>query len=496
MQRKRRERPELLGKPLAFCASDARVERVVACSAEARRLGVAVGMKAPDAQGLAGPGRLTLLPHTPGADRRALERLAAEFERFSPSVAIEDALYPEAILADATGLAPLWGEGGEARLVDAVQQWAAGKRLVAVVSLAPTLGLAIAATRYVAPTAGPVILTTENASAFAAELPVEALRVDEPTTNSLQRLGVESVGQLLALPRASLPSRFGAELARRLDQLLGDAPEPVESFRGEAPIASRWEFESAVSCAETLAGVRRRLFEDLAEQMAHRRCGALRVLVEHLLDARGAAPVRVVLRLFRPTASAEELADLTTLHLDGVRFTHAVRCVHALVGSSAPIEARQRTLFDNDPRDDPHTLALLVNRLANRVGADRVVRVSKRQSIDPRRAFAVAPATDAPAQAYAMTPLQSQKARQLPLQVFPETEPIRVETNEQGEPALLFFQGPRSVARCWGPERIETGWWRGRGLRRDAWWVELEEGALLWLHCDLRRREWRLAGEM
>ncbi len=451
-------------------------------------------MKTPDAQGLAGPGRLVLAPHSPGADRRALERLAAEGERFSPAVALEDTDEPESLLFDVTGLALLWGEDGERRLTAAVLGWALAQRFDVAVALAPTIGLALAAARYVSREAGPVLLSGDNAPAFAAQMPVEALRIDVRSIEGLHRLGVQSIGQLLDLPRASLPSRFGAVLARRLDQMLGDAPEPVESFRGEPPLLALWEFESAVACAESLQRVRQELLSRVAEQMKRRRCGALRVLIEHLLDGDGSAPVRVVLRLFRPTASARELAELATLHLDGVRFPHAVRAVRVLVGATAPIDSRQQTLFDCERRDDPHALALLINRLASRVGVERVTRVAKRQSIDPRRAYALAPATDFAAQAFVLTPLQIQKARRLPLWMTPETEPVMVETNPHGEPVALCYCGWHDVARLWGPERIETGWWRGRSVRRDAWWVELGDGSRLWLHCDLRRREWYLAG--
>ena len=32
------------------------------------------------------------------------------------------------------------------------------------------------------------------------------------------------------------------------------------------------------------------------------------------------------------------------------------------------------------------------------------------------------------------------------------------------------------VVRVWGPERIETGWWRTRLVRRDYYQVETERG--------------------
>lgn len=112
------------------------------------------------------------------------------------------------------------------------------------------------------------------------------------------------IGQLLELPRASLSSRFGGELAPRLDQLLGGTSEPVDPFRREPLLAAGWDVESAVASAATLQHVRHQALSRGAAQMKRRRSGALRVL-DYRLDAADAAPVRVVVRLFRPTASTE-----------------------------------------------------------------------------------------------------------------------------------------------------------------------------------------------
>ena len=38
-----------------------------------------------------------------------------------------------------------------------------------------------------------------------------------------------------------------------------------------------------------------------------------------------------------------------------------------------------------------------------------------------------------------------------------------------------------SIIRSWGPERIETGWWRGPCVRRDYYRVELDDGQWWWI---------------
>ena len=71
------------------------------------------------------------------------------------------------------------------------------------------------------------------------------------------------------------------------------------------------------------------------------------------------------------------------------------------------------------------------------------------------------------------------------LSVIPEGPPVRFEW--QGESHV--------VARWWGPERIETGWWRGGDVRRDYYLVETAAGAQFWLFRTLGPQTWFVHGE-
>ena len=48
--------------------------------------------------------------------------------------------------------------------------------------------------------------------------------------------------------------------------------------------------------------------------------------------------------------------------------------------------------------------------------------------------------------------------------------------------------------RVSGPERIESGWWRGGDAKRDYYRLTLATGAALWAFCDLKSGRWFLHG--
>jgi protein ImuB len=50
------------------------------------------------------------------------------------------------------------------------------------------------------------------------------------------------------------------------------------------------------------------------------------------------------------------------------------------------------------------------------------------------------------------------------------------------------------VAGATGPERLETGWWRGGDVRRDYFRVLTECGRAFWVFRDLNTKQWYLHG--
>jgi len=65
-----------------------------------------------------------------------------------------------------------------------------------------------------------------------------------------------------------------------------------------------------------------------------------------------------------------------------------------------------------------------------------------------------------------------------------------------GPPVSFRLKGQKcEVAGSAGPERIETGWWRGRSVRRDYWRVETAAGQRFWLFRQLADGQWFLHGE-
>jgi len=87
-------------------------------------------------------------------------------------------------------------------------------------------------------------------------------------------------------------------------------------------------------------------------------------------------------------------------------------------------------------------------------------------------------------------------AGERPVRLFARPQPIDVIAGANGGgPAWFRWRGDRRrVAWSVGPERIETGWWRGRQVCRDYYVVQDQEGGRFWMFRDRENRRWYLHG--
>lgn len=471
-------------------------------------------------------------------------RIAQRCGRFSPLVGW-DATDGDSLLLDIGGVAHLFG--GEPSLCNAVAADLAssfGRSVRGAV--ADTLGAAWAGARYgfhgplESGSAAFLIIAPGKTAAFLERLPVEALRLSAETVRVLHELGLQSVGQLEALPREGFLSRFGPLLLRRLDQAFGRLDEPVPASPSPRQFAARWSDDDPIANREMIEAVLQRLVEQLAAQLADSGQGALRLecrldfelaaTVSRAVDERGGRRRTISVGLFQPSNVSAHLFELVLLQLDRLRIASPVRAIEVAATLTAPRERpRQTTLFDlgrvgpaggacgEKPEQRSRHWTMLVERLGSRLGADAVLGVRLCPEAQPELAWHVDPLVGNRRRRAARK--NGERARgqserdepgklpPRPLRLLPRPRlldcgggaSVLFDVGETPAPRLSprrFRLGGRElrIARHWGPERIETGWWRGRPIGRDYFRVETTDGCRYWLFRRLRDGQWFLYG--
>ena len=445
--------------------------------------------------------------HDVQRDRTALEQLAIWCECFSPIVGVENNESPQSLLLDITGLGRLFGS--EEQLAGKVCRAFHQRGYQVRVAIADTVGTAWAVARYgeVQATEGgksneegapPIIIPPGKCPEALGPLPIECLRIPDDTVHLLQQLGVECVDQLLALPRAGLSSRFGATLIDRVDQALGEKCEVIVAHRPPPEFETCWSLEHPTDRRSELEVMLTHLVGHLSQLLSAQDHGA--VQVECRFDCVGRRPVRMQVGLFQPTSNPQHLNDLLRMQLETVKLSKPVNGMHLRALTTVRVSGKQHELWDDPFQAATRELAALIDRLSSRLGQDHVLRIQPQADALPERAYREIPLTSAwhdrrsssrqPSKPPSFTPLQRPLWLQdppLPLQM--------VSVAADGPPIFFHYQNHKhDIVRHWGPERIETAWWRGRCVRRDYYRVETSTGSRFWLFRRLMDGQWFLHG--
>lgn len=488
---------------------DARsAQRVKACSAAAWEHAVRPGMPLAEAQTLLEPGadqiqktevRPCFARHDVRRDREALVELAEWCEQFSPLVGLDPGDEPDTLLLEVGGLAHLFG--GEAALAQAVVTACGQQGLTVHVAIADTIDAAWGFARWsqglsdgMRSESGAMAVIPPGDVAERDRLPVDVLRLPARTTEQLYRLGVRRIGQLHRLPRASLAARFGRSLLERLDKLTGAIAEPLVAHHAREPLSVCGTFEHPTTHHGAIEHVLGELLVQLSHRLLEQRQGVLRLTCQLVCQNR--QPLQIDLSLFRPTSASQHLLALAKLQLALLTLPDAVEEIRIRAVTTAPCEQRQGELFGDAPREHPAQLALLIERLSNRLGRERVVCGELQAESQAELAYRYRPLAgdSASLRTPALPPLPGPLLRPLCLFEPPQSIDV-VGIALDGPPAMFYYQRRRyRVARCFGPERIETGWWRGESSRRDYYRVETDSGDRWWLFRRLQDQRWFLQG--
>ena len=522
LQRVLRGRPELKQTACVLYQTSGNRGTVVTCSREAAQRGVTSGMPLGEARALLHTARSIFEDPTietagsesqfetatgiqptshferqhPEADLAVLRSLAWECQQFSPLVGIEPFGEADSLLIDITGGAHLFG--GERQMALKVVQVLSCRGFFPHVAVAATIGAAWAIAHYGA-------FATGRPRTLRA-LPVESLRLPSAVTRKLHEFDLHSIGQLRLLPESSLPSRFGKVLTQRLAQAFGRLAEVLTPERRQTPVAAVWPFEEPVGEQRLVVAALRRLVEQVIDQLREQNHGVLQLGIR--FTAPDAEPVSRAIRLVRPSVSLTHLWELVSLHLERLTFPQHVSRVHVQAALTAPLETTQQHLFENPTGcDDDRQLAVLVNRLSSRLGKSVVVRPQRNPEVQPELAVRYLPLVDdSPVESKQHSPPEGEQplphdlgqscASSRPLCLF--QPPIIIEvvsTIPEGPPARFWWkQRQHSIAQSWGPERLETGWWRTSAIARDYYRVETDQGRRFWLFRDINKGTWHLHG--
>ena len=476
--------PEEAQRPFVVASSD-RHPQVVAANVPARDAGIRRGQSIAAALALAPA--ITLRERDPAAEAEALAEIATLALAFTPNASL---VPPDAVVAEIGGSLRLFG--GRAQLIGQLQAAAQARGCATRIALAPTPLAALLLARAGSTMPVPDIAHLPDA---LGPLPLPLLGLDSGALEALEAAGITTFADARRLPRAALVRRFGASLIDALDHALGDRPDPRPPYRPPPRFERRLPLLSPVDTVEALGFGVNRLVTELADWLLARGLGVTRMSLalvhERHLRERGLPPTIVTFALAAAARTPAHLLAVLRERLTRVVLPAPVEAIVLASDETATLPGRNLGLL---PEDEAGTATVpLVERLRSRLSDDAVVMLESRAEHRPEHAMrtvATVHGTPASKHAAAMSghadACASVPAAARPLWLLDEARPLG--TTLETKPWILRD----------GPERIESGWWDGRDLRRDYFVAETPQGETVWIYRDHRYGtddgEWFLHG--
>jgi protein ImuB len=469
-----RHEPELWLKPVALVDPAMTTPRVVALTDRARSAGVAEGLT--PTQALARARDLTVRPRSPAQESAITKAVLQCAYGFSPYI---ESTAPGTSTLDLRGLAELKNADAPA-----LAAWAERlRKALCALNLHPRIGvgstpnLARHAARWT-----DAIEIVGNPTAFIAALPVAALDLSSDVAGILQKWGIGTVGELLALGQAELVDRIGLETLALFAAASTTAMRPLHLVQPDETFEELFEFEDGLELLEPLLFVLRRFVDQISLRLELG--GKVCELLILRLRLENGESIERRLRVPQPTRNPDILFRMLHTHLDSLRTDSAIISVGLTANPCAP-EHKQFGLFEAVLRD-PHQFQETLARLTALLGADRVGTPVRENSHRPD-AFKLIPpdfenAPDATSNRRA-TILQPIALRRLRPAINAQVETVsEAELSEAGASAPVSISCSVTSGKlklALGPWRASGNWWEPGSWQRDEWDVTTRGGQTL-----------------
>lgn len=445
-----------MSEPAAITDGSGPRRRLIACNAQARAAEICAGMDVPSA--LLREPNLRLIERSKTDERRAMRAVACWSLQFTSDVCMDATRWTLWLEAGASlryfnGLASLWMR---------MRQGVAALGYTASMGIAPTLEAAALLAQQ--PQVPPVLHRRDLRQAIGP-VPLAALSIESRVIEQLHTIGLRNLEDLLSVPAAGLARRFGEELPRYLQRLLGECADPRPRHRSPPLYRRRCGFLEPVATLEGLLFPLRRLLQELEGYLRGRDVAIQRLEVR--LRHRNGPGTALQLLTSAPQREALRLFALLREKLERTGLPQPVTELVLLAQEFVPPQITQGDFFD-DAASRNDNWSTLLDKLRARLGADAVRHLGLRDDHRPENAWCIAGDDRALA--------AGESCADRPLWLLPPT-PI------SSLPQLLGT-----------PERIEAGWWAGEDSSRDYYLARTPEGARWWLFRETATNCWYLQG--
>ena len=314
--------------------------------------------------------------------------------------------------------------------------------------------------------------------------PLSEFTLPGEVCESLAALGIETLGEFLAVPAGELHSRFGEKASALHDRFAEDLQLPIQPHAFDEPSRISFQVDPPDEDQTRLLFAIKGALHSLLHQVRAR--GEAIQSLELSFHLERAPLHREQVESASPTLDLMLLLELIRLRLGETSLQGAVEEVE-LLANTVRAHGEQVALPGHQSRRDMSAAHRALARIRAAYGEQSVTRATVRDAHLPEASFRWEPIQHARMGDRSGDPPISSMVRRV--YARPKPLPARLPTQPEAGPSLH----QRSIEHMYGPYRVSGGWWK-RLVERDYYYAETGDGDLLWLFYDRPRKRWFLHG--
>lgn len=289
--------------------------------------------------------------------------------------------------------------------------------------------------------------------------PLSESELDNKTVTKLQRVGIHSIADLLALSLKDIAKRFDIDLVTYLGRLTGEFHHSIHFFHPQSKFNRYLELLYEISHSDTLLRPMQGLLDGLEQFLKVR--DLLTHKIVFTLHQRDAGDLRLEVGSAQAEYQAQKWLSLTELKLEQLQLQSPVYALNLCTCDTHLRSPDRADLFTASKG----TLSYLqlISLLQAKLGEQAIQQVSLRDDFRPDRINHY--------QAFQGKEYENGKRTTINLQAV--------------RPSFLLKEAQplnEKVTIAHGPERISTGWWDNNTMTRDYFIAHNLHGQWLWIY--------------
>ena len=459
--------PEHVEKSIALAvASDNPYPTILIGNRKAEKMGIKPGMTTSLAYEIA-PSMIIYKRKT-NEELEKIKEIAKWALQFTSMVTISK---PNVLLLEIGGSIKLFKSA--TRIINKIKYGLKGMGFEATIAVAPT---PLGAQYFTECGIEAQITNQKDLSSALERLPISVLEDCPKSVSLMSEMGIHYIRDLNNIPKVGIIRRFGMALIRNLEKAYGHMPDPQETFKPKECFQSQINLPYFIKETENLLILIQEPLLQMYEYLLARNIGLIKLAI--IVKSENKEETTIIISLTQPTRDIKHINYLIKERLRQIQISEPFDTfsLKVIEESSLP-SVTKPILSPKSPFKDEKNQ--IIETLRTRLGHDALYSLRPHADFRPEMAWHQTEPGD---NSY----ISSARAYR-PFWLLAKPRIIK---KRNGIPwiksELLIIDGP---------EKIESGWWDNKDIRRDYFIATNSRGSQFWIYRECEKPEtWFLHG--